>query len=99
MVRLAALLLGILLTTSAAAATLDDVVCCEDVTGEARERVEQIAAVQYLYDCCEDTVAACLAAPDPCPLSKRLAGQIRGWRGRSAGLSSPVGPTRRSTER
>jgi len=76
MVRLAALLLGLFLSGSASAATLDDVAPCRGVTGEDRARVEQLAASQYLYDCCDDTVAACLAAPEPCPLAGRLAGEI-----------------------
>jgi protein-disulfide isomerase len=69
-------LVALFLAGDATAATLDEVAACQAVTGEDRARVERLAATQYLYDCCDDTVAACLAVPEPCPLAERLAGEI-----------------------
>jgi len=72
LVGLAVLLLG----APAVAATLADVSCCDDLDDAQRARAESIMAQQYLYDCCDDTVATCLAQSEPCPLAKRLTGEI-----------------------
>jgi protein-disulfide isomerase len=39
-------------------------------------RAADLMATSYLYDCCDDTIAACLAAADPCPLARRLAAEV-----------------------
>lgn len=60
----------------ARAADLQDVECCRHLDEEERARAVAIMEQQFLYDCCEDTVAACLAEPSPCDLAMRLAAEI-----------------------
>ncbi len=75
--RLLLFLLGLAsLSATATAATVDDVPCCEGISGKERGRVEQLMEQHYLYDCCEDTIATCLAQAEPCPLAKRLTGEL-----------------------
>lgn len=75
--RLLLSLLGALLLSSPAlAGSMDDVECCDGLTGKDRARAEQLMEQHYLYDCCEDTVAVCLEEAKPCPLAERLTGEI-----------------------
>jgi len=62
-------------TAWAAGAT--DVSCCQQLDASELERAEAIMQQQFLYDCCDDTVAVCLAEQAAaCPLAGRLAGEI-----------------------
>ena len=59
------------------AATPQDVPCCQDMDAAQMERVQQITAAQYMYDCCDDTIATCLQQQaEACPLARRLTGEI-----------------------
>ncbi len=46
---------------------------CDALTGRDRTRAERLLATEHLYDCCDGTVAECLAARPPCSLARRLA--------------------------
>ena len=75
------LLLALALTaalplTTARAATIADVGCCQHLDQDERDRALQIMQGQFLYDCCDDTVATCLAEPEPCDLAYRLAAEV-----------------------
>ncbi len=49
---------------------------CDDLTGPRRQLAEQLLTTEYLYDCCDDTVAACLEREPTCALAVRLADNI-----------------------
>ena len=75
--RLLIFLLGAaLLAGPAAAGSLADAPDCAALAKADRARAGKLAEQHYLYDCCEDTVANCLAAARPCPLAVRLAGDL-----------------------
>ena len=76
---LSSILLGLALSaagTSALADPLADIECCQHLDDGERARASEIMARQFLYDCCDDTVAVCLAEPSPCDLAVRLGGEI-----------------------
>lgn len=61
----------------AAAAQPTDVQCCQGISAAELARATAIMERQYLYDCCDDTVATCLREQaQACPLAGRLAGEI-----------------------
>jgi protein-disulfide isomerase len=49
---------------------------CDELTGARRQLAEQLLTTEYLYDCCDDTVAACLERDPTCALAVRLADTI-----------------------
>lgn len=49
---------------------------CDALTGRDRSRAANLLATEHLYDCCDGTVAQCLAAQPRCALSVRLANSI-----------------------
>jgi protein-disulfide isomerase len=57
-------------------ATPGDVECCQHLDTDELAHATELMGQHFLYDGCDDTVAACLAQPDPCPLAGRLAGEI-----------------------
>jgi protein-disulfide isomerase len=62
-------------TSHAADAT--DIQCCQHLDPAELARAEAIMQQQFLYDCCDDTVASCLAEQaQACPLAGRLTGEI-----------------------
>jgi protein-disulfide isomerase len=62
-----------LLAPSAAAARTPK---CEALPEEKRALADELLSKLHPYDCCDDTLAACLAAPAPCPLATRLADDV-----------------------
>lgn len=64
------------LASPSGAATIADVPCCQHLDDDERARAAAIMEQQFLYDACDDTVAACLAVAKPCDLAQRLAGEI-----------------------
>jgi protein-disulfide isomerase len=75
-ISLAALLPILLLPTGAMAANALDAECCRHLDESELARATEIMQEQFLYDCCDDTVLACLAEPSPCELAIRLAAEI-----------------------
>jgi len=61
---------------TARAATLGDVPDCAVLVPEDLKRASALTQTERGYACCQDTVAACLAAPQPCALTTRLAAEI-----------------------
>lgn len=49
---------------------------CDALKGRDRARAESLLASEHLYDCCDGTVADCLAVRPPCSLAPRLAENI-----------------------
>lgn len=49
---------------------------CAGLAGGDRARALRLIDSLYPYECCDDTIAACLRAPHPCPLAVRLAASI-----------------------
>ena len=60
----------------ARAGELSDVECCAHLDEDELDRAREIIASQFLYDCCDDTIATCLSDPHPCDLALRLAAEI-----------------------
>lgn len=74
---LAALVLFLAPRYVAWAAEPSEVGCCQQLDADELVRAVGIMQGQYLYDCCDDTVAVCLAEQaKACPLAGRLAGEI-----------------------
>lgn len=65
-------LLALLAPSSAAARTPR----CEVLPEEKRAIADELLGKLHPYDCCDDTLAACLAAPAPCPVAARLADDV-----------------------
>jgi len=73
MMRSAAVLLALVLgVVSVVAATPD----CDVLDGDDRALAERILAGEYLYNCCDDTIAACLEQRPTCALAARLADNV-----------------------
>lgn len=49
---------------------------CSALDGKQRRTAEDILNSEYLYECCDDTVARCLEARPPCRLAVRIANDI-----------------------
>ena len=49
---------------------------CDAVQGEAKAVAQKVLTTAYTYDCCDDTIAACLKEPKPCKLAVRLANEV-----------------------
>ena len=49
---------------------------CDKLSGEQRKAAQEILASQHPYDCCDDTIAACLKQKTVCALAVRLANNI-----------------------
>ncbi len=49
---------------------------CDDLTGGRRTLAATILGSEYLYDCCDDTIKACLSKEPVCPLAYRLADNV-----------------------
>jgi protein-disulfide isomerase len=49
---------------------------CDALQDAERRTAERILTTEYLYDCCDDTIAACLAAEPTCALAFRLAENV-----------------------
>jgi protein-disulfide isomerase len=70
---LAASLLALLLAPRPAAAQGDR---CAKLSGKDRERAERLMGAIHPHDCCDDTLAACLAQPRPSRLVRRLSADV-----------------------
>jgi len=68
--RATALLAALLLPPATAAARTPT---CDGLAGEQKVLADGILAASFAYDCCDDTLAACLQAKPPCKLVVRLA--------------------------
>ncbi len=70
-------MLVFLVAGSLAAATVSaQTPTCHALAGRERARAEALLASEHLYECCDGTVAACLAAQPTCRLAPRLAENI-----------------------
>lgn len=49
---------------------------CDGLPSGQRNLAENILASEYLYECCDDTISACLAEEPVCPLARRLADNV-----------------------
>jgi protein-disulfide isomerase len=49
---------------------------CDELTSGQRQLADKILDSEYLYDCCDDTISACLAEQPPCDLARRLADNV-----------------------
>ena len=49
---------------------------CDDLIGGRRILAETILGSEYLYDCCDDTISACLTQEPTCSLARRLAENV-----------------------
>jgi len=49
---------------------------CDALTGEARARADRLLGALFAHDCCDESLAACLKAPAPARLVKRLAAEV-----------------------
>ena len=49
---------------------------CDNLSGQDRKVAHEILASQHPYDCCDDTIAACLKKKSVCALAVRLANNI-----------------------
>lgn len=48
---------------------------CDALTGDAKKVAQEVMRTAYPYDCCDDTIAACIAAHSHCTLPARLANE------------------------
>jgi len=49
---------------------------CDALPGRERSRAANLLATEHLYDCCDGTIAQCLAARPRCSLAVRLANSV-----------------------
>ena len=49
---------------------------CDSLSGGKRDVAQAVLNSQHPYDCCDATIAACLAKPKPCRLAQRLANMV-----------------------
>lgn len=49
---------------------------CAALEPDALARATALMGSEYLYDCCDETVSACLAEASPCSLARRLGAEI-----------------------
>lgn len=49
---------------------------CDALSGAERRLAETVMTSEYLYDCCDDTITACLNAEPVCDLATRLADNV-----------------------
>ncbi len=49
---------------------------CDGLVGEKKALAQKILSTQHPYDCCDETIAACLKKKNPCPLATRLAESV-----------------------
>jgi protein-disulfide isomerase len=66
----------LLVAAPAWAAQPKELPACAGLEPDALARAVALMGSEYLYDCCDETVQACLAAATPCPLARRLGGEI-----------------------
>ncbi len=53
-----------------------DLPACADLEAAQLARATALMEAEYLYDCCDETVAVCLAAAEPCALARRVGAEI-----------------------
>ena len=73
MIRSLLMFLTIVLWTGAAGAQAP---FCDDLEGEQSLLAERLLATEYLYDCCDGTIASCLDEKPTCALAARLADNV-----------------------
>lgn len=49
---------------------------CDGLSADAKTVAQNVLNSAYPYDCCDDTIAACLKEPKPCKLAVRLADEV-----------------------
>jgi protein-disulfide isomerase len=49
---------------------------CEGLSASQRELAQRLLAAEFLYECCDDTIARCLAVTPSVPLALRLAENV-----------------------
>ena len=53
-----------------------DLPACASLEADSLERAVALMGSEYLYDCCDETVQACLAVDSPCALARRMGEEI-----------------------
>lgn len=53
-----------------------EISCCQALDEGELQRARQAMEQNFLYACCDDTVAACLKESEPCNVAERVAGEI-----------------------
>lgn len=73
--RLLAVTLGVAVGLLVPRLALAQTPTCDALTGAKKQLATELINTQHLYDCCDDTIAACLKK-SKCTLAKRLADQV-----------------------
>lgn len=68
---------------------------CDALTGSAKDVADRVLAAEHPYDCCDDTIAACLKKQPACKLPARLAAFVC----RRAAAGQDADTIRRSLEK
>lgn len=71
-----ACILGWLLVGASLCAAVEKNCGCKGLTDDHKEIANRIFQSEYVYDCCDKTLAACMAERPACRLASRLAGQV-----------------------
>ncbi len=69
-------LLTLVFLLSLGSSTSAQTAVCDALTAAQRHAAERLLATEYLYDCCDDTIAACLEEQPTCALAVRLADNV-----------------------
>jgi protein-disulfide isomerase len=70
------LLAAVIATVALAMPSAGWVPACDALTGAERRLAERLLASEYVYECCDQTIAHCLAARPTCALAVRLAENV-----------------------
>ncbi len=73
MIRFITAVLGLIIWTGTASAQTP---LCDALTGDEHRLAQHILSSEYLYDCCDDTIARCLQEQPRCSLAARLADNV-----------------------
>ncbi len=69
-------LLTLVFLLSLGSSTSAQTAVCDALTAAQRHAAERLLATEYLYDCCDDTIATCLEEQPTCALAVRLADNV-----------------------
>lgn len=70
-----AVMIGVVVALLAASARAQTA-ACDGLDGAERDLAQRLLASEYLYDCCDDTIATCLEREPTCSLAVRLADNV-----------------------
>ena len=68
---------------------------CDALAGDAHATADRLLGALFAHDCCDESLAACLKAPQPARLVKRLAGEVC----RLVAAGKPEAEVRRALEK